>query len=69
MTFKNVQENDWIQPYKRLYTMADFKRLCKTHTAKTARFILMCSSAYYFIDEKKECDVSKALHKMRVDML
>ena len=36
---------------------------------KTARFILMCSSAYYFIDEKKECDVSKAIHKMRVDML
>lgn len=33
MTFRDVQENGWIQPYKRLYTMADFKRLCKTHTA------------------------------------
>ena len=69
MVFSDVQKNGWIQPYKPIYTMRDFNRLCKEHDALTVRFILVCSSAYYERGEKRECGFSKPLEKKFRDIM
>ena len=46
--YSDVVDAGLIQPFKKLYTMADFKRLYKEyHDAILCRFILICSAIYY----------------------
>lgn len=61
LVYSDVVRNGWIQPYKSLYTMRDFNRLHKEHDAVASRFILICSAAYYSLDEGRESWVSKPL--------
>lgn len=62
LVYSDVVKNGWIQPYKALYTMKDFYRLHKEHDAVTSRFILICSAAYYSLEEGRESWVPKSLH-------
>lgn len=64
MVYSDVVKNGWIQPYKPIYTMKDFRRLYQKHDAVTSRFILICSAVHYYMDEGRKCWVSRPLEKV-----
>lgn len=56
MVYSDVVKKNLIQPYKKHYEMADFKKLVENGMSqKTARFVLLCTVAHYNIDCKQEC--------------
>ncbi len=52
MTKKDVEENGWILPEKKKYTMRDFKKLYPQHSAKIARFIIICSAVHWYFKQE-----------------
>ena len=64
LDYSDVKNNGWIQPYKPVYSMKDFRRLHKDHDALTARFILICSTAYYSREKGMKCHVTKQLNEI-----
>ena len=65
MDYSDVKANGWIQPYKLVYTMADFHRLHKHHDALTARFILLCSAVYYSREKGLQCRTVNTLDNVQ----
>ena len=65
MVYSDVTKNGWILPYKKSYTMTDFKKLRKKHDCLTARFIIICTVTKYAYVEKKPCKWSKVFDDIR----
>ncbi len=65
MVFSDVVKNGWILPYKKKYTMRDFRKLHGVHDALTARFIIICSAAFWW-NEKRTCDYSRVFDDINI---
>lgn len=62
MVYSDVVKKGLLQPYKKNYGMKDFKKLVDSGlTQLSARFVLLCTIAYYNIDCKQECFLQESM--------
>ena len=58
MVYSDVVKNNWILPYKNKYTMRDFNKLHVRFDAMTARFIVICSAAFWCTEKNRSASYS-----------
>ena len=59
--YSDVVEGGFILPYKRKYTMKDFRELLTEWEQPDARWILLCSAVYHNTEITKKIETRKFL--------
>jgi len=62
MIYSDIIKNNLILSYKKQYTIKDFNKLLLLHNWKIARFIIICSVAFY--EDEKPCKCTNIFYHM-----